>query len=189
MSPHAYRSNLWIGYDDQESLITKVLYIRIIQLNEKINYPYANQAQYANMMNLGGSMVWSIETDDFQGSCHGKPFIMIQTIVNTMNGGSTPIIPTIPPFTPTTKSTTPSGPTTTADPFHTTPTPKPDAICKTQGLVPDPESCASFYDCIANPDGSWTSYKYQCGAGTVFSPDLHTCTWPDLVPGCESYGK
>ena len=135
-------------------------------------------------MALAGSMVWSIETDDFHGSCHGKPFIMIHSIVDTMNGGSTPIIPTIPPITPTTKPTTSSGPTTTADPFRTTPSLQPDPICKDSGLMPDPNDCSIYYDCLKNADGSWTMFKYHCADGTVFSPDLHICTWPDLVPGC-----
>ena len=54
-------------------------------------------------------MVWSIETDDFHGTCDGTPFTLIKTIVEAMNGPI--VIPTTPaPFT--TPSTTPTSPTT-----------------------------------------------------------------------------
>lgn len=64
------------------------------------------QAQYATSKGLGGAMVWSIETDDFHGSCHGSPFILIKTIYETLNG---PIVYPTPP----TGGSTPSGEYTT----------------------------------------------------------------------------
>ena len=54
-------------------------------------------------------MVWSIETDDFHGTCDGTPFTLIKTIVEAINGPI--VIPTTPaPFT--TPSTAPTSPTT-----------------------------------------------------------------------------
>ena len=44
------------------------------------------QAEYAMSMNLGGAMVWSMATDDFHGICDGKPFSLIKTIKEAMNG-------------------------------------------------------------------------------------------------------
>ena len=31
-------------------------------------------------------MVWSVESDDFRGTCHGNPFVLIKTISETLNG-------------------------------------------------------------------------------------------------------
>lgn len=60
MVPYAWKGNQWIGYDDIES----------IKLKTKL----------ASVMNLGGAMVWSIETDDFKGTCHGQRHPLIRAI-------------------------------------------------------------------------------------------------------------
>ncbi|XP_071534026.1 probable chitinase 2 [Panulirus ornatus] len=48
-APYMYRDNMWVGYDDNFSLSLKVA--------------------YAQSLGLGGIMVWSIDTDDFTGTC------------------------------------------------------------------------------------------------------------------------
>ena len=58
------------------------------------------QAEYAMSMNLGGSMVWSIDTDDFHGICDGTTFPMIKAIKEAMDGSI--IVPTTPTMGPTT---------------------------------------------------------------------------------------
>jgi len=65
-APYAYRERDWIGYDDPASIRTK--------------------AEYARDMGLGGGMVWSLETDDFNGRCHGEGFPLIRTIYRTLIG-------------------------------------------------------------------------------------------------------
>lgn len=60
-------------------------------------------------MNLGGVMVWTVETDDFKGLCHGQPFLLIKTISEAMNGPI--VIPTTPVQTPTKEPSTPKTPT------------------------------------------------------------------------------
>lgn len=89
-APYAYKSNQWIGYDDEASLI--------------------NKGKYISAMNLGGALTWSIETDDFRGLCHGKTFVLTKAIVNSMNS------PAALPNNPcaTTTGTTVPGPITTA---------------------------------------------------------------------------
>ncbi|CAL4229545.1 unnamed protein product, partial [Meganyctiphanes norvegica] len=65
--PYAYylpRDNLWIGYDDLDSIKLK--------------------AEYATSLGLAGAFVWSIDLDDFTGACHGKPFALINTITENM---------------------------------------------------------------------------------------------------------
>ncbi len=57
-------------------------------------------------------MVWSVETDDFHGTCHGTPFILVKTIYETLNG---PIVYPTPPTEgpPTTAGTGPTPDSTT----------------------------------------------------------------------------
>ena len=44
------------------------------------------QSKFACDMGLGGGMVWSLETDDFQGHCRGERFPIIKTIYRTLVG-------------------------------------------------------------------------------------------------------
>jgi len=176
-APYAYKGNLWIGYDDEESMKAK--------------------AQYATYMGLGGAMVWSIETDDFRGTCGGRPFSLIKTIVDAMNGPI--VVPTTPAFvsTPSTAPTTIHTDSTTAS--HTTPasiptvstTPSasttPNPICKYEGLCPNPADCGSFYECSKDQNGGWIMELNNCALGTVFNPAIQGCDWPYNVPGCENY--
>jgi len=60
--PYAFSGNQWVGYDDVESV------------SVKSNYIVSN--------NLGGSMFWSIETDDFRGNCGGGSFPLITASYN-----------------------------------------------------------------------------------------------------------
>lgn len=60
LAPYAYRERQWVGYDDMESIAIKT--------------------RFASSMNLGGAMIWSIETDDFLGECHGQKFPLLNTI-------------------------------------------------------------------------------------------------------------
>ncbi|KAG8171434.1 hypothetical protein JTE90_003064 [Oedothorax gibbosus] len=51
MVPYAYKDNQWVGFDDQRSLKTKIQWLK--------------EAGY------GGVMIWSIDMDDFRGTCMG----------------------------------------------------------------------------------------------------------------------
>ncbi|XP_034832033.1 uncharacterized protein Cht6 [Maniola hyperantus] len=58
MGPVAYRGNQWVGYDD----------IDIVK----------KKGEYVAENGLGGIMFWSIDNDDFRGTCHGKPYPLIE---------------------------------------------------------------------------------------------------------------
>ncbi|CAH1974583.1 unnamed protein product [Acanthoscelides obtectus] len=62
--PHAYHEDQWVGYDDPKSIKIKVA--------------------YAKSMNLGGIMVWSVETDDFLG-LSGTKNPLLTTINNELH--------------------------------------------------------------------------------------------------------
>lgn len=58
MGPYAYKENQWVGYDD-EAIVRR-------------------KAEYVAENKMGGIMFWSIDNDDFRGSCHGKPYPLIE---------------------------------------------------------------------------------------------------------------
>ena len=60
LAPYAYNGRQWVGFDDPQSLALK--------------------AQFAKSMGLGGLMMWSLETDDFQGRCHGEKYPLLKSI-------------------------------------------------------------------------------------------------------------
>lgn len=114
LAPYAYNDRQWVGYDDMESLALK--------------------AQFAKSMGLGGMMMWSIETDDFQGRCHNEKYPLLNTLKRVLDGDSPPSPPRPVAVTPPSPSrpVQPSGtssarpqtsrrPTTATPPRTTTP--------------------------------------------------------------------
>ncbi|KAK9709298.1 Glycosyl hydrolases family 18 [Popillia japonica] len=142
--PYAYNGNQWIGYDNERSITLKV--------------------DYAKTKGLGGIMVWSLETDDFNGLC-GKANILLNTIKTNLGltGGGT--------STTTTTTTTTKSPTTA--PVGT--------ICTTAEIVRDPNDCGAFYQCVSNGSGGFIAYRTQCAAGLYFDTVSKTCNYANLV--------
>ncbi|GIX71151.1 chitotriosidase-1 [Caerostris extrusa] len=48
------------------------------------------KVEYLIKMNLGGAMVWSIETDDFRGRCHGYANPLLRAINSALGDSSSP---------------------------------------------------------------------------------------------------
>lgn len=152
---YSFKDKIWVGYDDLESIKLKTEYIK--------------------SMGLAGSMVWSVETDDFRDLCgFGTKNPLMTAIWTNLNGD----IPTPRPQ-PTTPA--PTGPT-----IPTQPTMSPSEICKTPGLNPNPvKKCSPvFYDCVKNGD-HWIVTMEVCAAGTVFDVTVSTCVWISQDEECN----
>nr|XP_033321147.1 chitinase-3-like protein 1 isoform X1 [Megalopta genalis] len=152
--PYAVKGNQWVGYDDVESV------------REKCNY--------ANSLGLAGGMMWSVETDDFRGTC-GQNYPLL-TVMNEVLRGSEPSNPQPPPNTSTTSKPTPV-PTTKP------PSPPASGICQKEGFIRDPNDCSVFYNCV-NVNGKLVEYRLQCPDGLAFDPNINGCNYRDQVPGC-----
>jgi len=115
-APYAYNKEIWVGFDNIDSLSCKLAFLK--------------------KMGLSGGMVWSLETDDFKNRCGGGKYPLLHKVHDMLNGGerdsfecklgdvpTTPTtLPTTPTTTPTTPTTTPTTPTTTPTTPTTTPT-------------------------------------------------------------------
>lgn len=132
------------------------------------------KTDYIKKYNLGGAMLWSVETDDFRGECGGK-YPLLKTLNAGLRGGiPVPIEPTAVPK-----------PTENPQPPITEPrsTPPPSGVCKQEGYVRDQQDCSKFYYC-QNTDGKWNLASFSCSNGLVFDPAIKACNYKEQVTGC-----
>eukprot|EP00095_Tigriopus_kingsejongensis_P010971 maker-scaffold270_size230592-snap-gene-1.18 protein:Tk10971 transcript:maker-scaffold270_size230592-snap-gene-1.18-mRNA-1 annotation:"hypothetical protein DAPPUDRAFT_232075" len=156
VGPYITKGSQWFGFDDVASFEIK--------------------AQFIKDNGFGGAMIWSIDTDDFQGLCGGPTFPLTRKVQEVLNGG-----PQTPP--PGYTTPTPVDPTTRAPSGST---PPPDEICDgSTGLKPDPANCHHYYSCAVN-NGEWELIPGNCGDNLAFDASIQACVWPDQVPGCET---
>jgi len=171
--PYATLGTTWAGYDDTESLIDKI--------------------EWMKGSGFGGFMVWSYDLDDFNGRfCGGTQYPLIRTLNLALAGeGTIPPVTTLEPSTSTEYTgTVPSGfstITTTQPPTTTTESGGPFCSGKPNGYYPDPDNCERYYQC-ANNAGSSNS----CAGGTIWDPELNLCNWiaqvekPALCESCPN---
>ncbi|GJQ66218.1 hypothetical protein Trydic_g4276 [Trypoxylus dichotomus] len=160
--PYAYNGNQWIGYENE------------------IDYNKGN-TEYAKAKGLGGVMIWSLESDDFNGLC-GRKNPLLTTITTTLSlntcsdsGGSggcggcegsgsndSNCSATITTITTSTTTTEP-----------------PDGdCCQSDGFCSDRTNCDVFYQYLGG-----VAYKFTCAASLCFDPSLSTCNNCSLISG------
>ncbi|XP_001663099.2 chitinase-3-like protein 1 [Aedes aegypti] len=165
--PYAYSGNQWVGFDNDESLSLK--------------------CDFVDQYELGGVMLWSIETDDFHGRC-GEKFTLLNTLNSKLFGSTASTVATTSMQPSTT--TNDSAPTWSTSPVETTvtttvststitqstSTTSGEFVCVTTGYFRDPENCAKFYYCDKT-----SRYDFECPAGLVYDPENLICNWSNVV--------
>ncbi|TMW44839.1 hypothetical protein DOY81_010073 [Sarcophaga bullata] len=147
--PIIYNSNQWIGYDNVQSLVKKV--------------------DYANAKNLGGVMIWSIETDDFRGRC-GSKYPLLNAVNNQLGNtqGGNDVEVEVPQ-----EPSEPSSPPTKPEPKPEQPT---ASDCSVDGFIVDANDCSVYYQCAGG-----VPYKFACSPGLYFDQTVSACNWAKSV--------
>ncbi|XP_044265663.1 chitinase-3-like protein 1 [Tribolium madens] len=162
-TPYMYKGTQWVGYDNPKSIAIKV--------------------QYAKSMNLAGVMIWSIETDDFNG-LSGTKYQILNAINAALKSDEIPSepepIPTqAPEHEPTSEQSThaPEKP----EPTQSTKLPElGNGICTKEGIVRDSNDCSIYYHCVSNRDGL-VDIQMKCSHGLVYDLELNICNYPEIV--------
>ncbi|CAH1365834.1 unnamed protein product [Tenebrio molitor] len=150
-TPYMYKGNQWVGFDNPRSIGVKV--------------------EYAKSLNLGGVMIWSIETDDFKG-IGGTKFPILKAISQALGGisneNSDPEPAPEPVPEPDQSDSSQDAATNTGNP------------CNKVGYVRDPVVCSKFYYCLSH-NGGFVPIEENCNFGLVFDDVNIRCDYPELV--------
>uniref|UniRef100_A0A6P4FPT3 chitinase n=1 Tax=Drosophila rhopaloa TaxID=1041015 RepID=A0A6P4FPT3_DRORH len=136
--PYAFRQRQWVGYEDTRSLSLK--------------------AQYVMDHHLGGIMIWSLESDDFRGTCGQQRYPLLHEINRVLFGGNTP-----------TGLTQESSDDKPSEGFRC-PAGAPE------GYVRDPDDCTKFYYCSGG-----NTHSFNCPVGLNFDLSTKSCDYSSSV--------
>lgn len=154
-SPYAFKGDQWVGFDNERSI------------GEKINYALSK--------NLGGVMMWSIETDDFRGDC-GPKFPLLSKAYSALNGGGNHPDPVTNKPGPVTPPPVTSAPQTSRPVTSAPPTGNDSCDGRGDGFYRNSADCARYYRCV-----SGVKYEFSCPAGLKFDSASSVCDYPDVV--------
>ncbi|CAH1985065.1 unnamed protein product [Acanthoscelides obtectus] len=151
--PFAYRGNQWIGFDDERSLKTKMAWLK--------------------EEGFGGIMIWSVDMDDFRGSCGGSKYPLINAMRQELEGYKVKL-----EFSGPYETAVGSGQYTTKNPNEVT--------CEEEdghiSYHPDKADCKMYYMCEGE-----RKHHMPCPANLVFNPDQNVCDWPENVASCQQF--
>ncbi|XP_073812760.1 acidic mammalian chitinase-like [Musca autumnalis] len=153
-APYMYKDNQWISYDNVQSLDEKM--------------------EFMNSLDLGGVMLWSIETDDFHGEC-GEKFPLLNAINRKIYTGYTNSsqVPTSTTIATTTAKTTNKPEVTSTS---TTNAPSSTVVCASEGYFTHETDCNRFYQCIGG-----RRYDFSCPPDLYFDLNTMACNWASLA--------
>ncbi|XP_075167829.1 chitinase 8 [Haematobia irritans] len=146
--PYAYSDRNWVGFENEQSIALKV--------------------EYVVKEDLAGVMVWSIESDDFRGTCGKQRYPLLTEINNILNGGISR--PSLPMVLPTGR------PQTDANVGHIIHSAS-SSLCKGKsGYVRDSQDCGKFYFCEND-----MAHSFQCPSSLYFDLESLNCNYSSMV--------
>ncbi|XP_022905137.2 probable chitinase 10 [Onthophagus taurus] len=151
--PFAYKENQWVGFDDERSLKTKMAWLK--------------------EEGFGGIMIWSVDMDDFRGSCGGGKYPLINAMKQELDGYKVKL-----EYNGPYESSAPIGQYTTKDPNEIT--------CEEEdghiSYHPDKNDCTRYWMCEGD-----RKHHMPCPLKLVFNPDQNVCDWPENVESCSQH--
>lgn len=154
--PYYVNGNLWVGYDNVNSITGKVVWLK----NE----------------GYGGAMVWALDLDDFRQVCKSsdRPYPLLSTIYDQLVSDNLPTEPTRITTINTQKTTD----TVTTTARTTTPDHGKEFSCanRADDFYPDPSSCSHFYRCVNH-----TPFQFACPPNLYWNPTMKYCDWKENV--------
>lgn len=149
MVPYAYLGDQWVGFDDPRSFKVKTQWLR--------------------QAGLGGVMIWSVDMDDFSGSCLGSKFPLITAAKDELKGYYVENLET-------TLSNGAGGKSSEN---------KDEVKCdEAEGHISyhqDKNDCTQYYMC----EGS-RRHHMPCPQNLVFNIKENVCDWPENVEECAT---
>ncbi|XP_022662425.1 chitinase-3-like protein 1 [Varroa destructor] len=168
MSPYAFKERQWVGYDDISSIEVK--------------------ARFAKSLGLAGGMVWSIETDDFKGKCHGYRYPLISAINRVFAEPGIPDLP-VPPSDP---PTTPAPPSTASTEKTWWPRPSTSTMRPSSQSTALTSTTATTITTTMKPDNSTTrppetdmDSEFKCSTQGIFRDPSNCQVFFECVPGTD----
>ncbi|XP_060076675.1 probable endochitinase [Ylistrum balloti] len=169
--PYYVNDKTWVGYDDEQSLSTKVAWL--VQEG------------------FGGAMVWALPLDDFNQVCESssRKFPLVNRIKDQLIAAENGIIPTHAPVSTAAPQTVPvttvqptNVPVTTVGPVTTASPTKDLCSGKADGYYQDPARCERYFRCIGGQEHS----NAQCATKP---PPVTTSPVTTTAPGAFCDGR
>ncbi|XP_017755457.1 PREDICTED: probable chitinase 3 [Eufriesea mexicana] len=151
--PFAYRDDQWVGFDDERSLINKM--------------------QWLKDEGFGGIMIWSVDMDDFRGSCGAGKYPLIKAMMKELRDYKVKL-----EYDGPYESHLRNGRYTTKDPNEVSCDEEDNHI----SYHPDKNDCTMYYMCEGE-----RKHHMPCPVNLVFNPNENVCDWPENVDGCVQH--
>ncbi|XP_043487176.1 probable chitinase 10 [Polistes fuscatus] len=148
--PFAYKGDQWVGFDDERSLINKMNWLK--------------------EEGFGGVMIWSIDMDDFRGSCGAGKYPLIKAMKKELSDYKIKL-----EYDGPYETFSRNGKYTTKDPNEVTCDEEDNHI----SYHPDKSDCTMYYMCEGE-----RKHHMPCPVNLVFNPNENVCDWPENVEGC-----
>jgi len=151
-TPYMYSAGNWIAMENSDSILAK--------------------GMLANKYQLAGVMTWSIDQDDYKGTCGSCKWPLLKALNAAVGRGQACDGTSISTTTGGPTQPTTAGPTTNPTTVGPTTTLGPNTKCASAGLFKYPPDCTKFYNCAAAGE---TPFIMDCGAGTFWDDSVKTC--------------
>nr|XP_036215864.1 chitinase-like protein 3 [Bactrocera oleae] len=165
MTPYAYMGQQWVGFENPRSIGLK--------------------AQYVKDNDLAGVMLWSLESDDFRGTCGGEKYPLLQTINRVLYDGHTATGLTqavLNSVAETIQRPAAAGVMVSSaaqqqqQPIVLDPRGNGECGSEDEGYLRDAHDCGKFYYCQ-----SGVSYTFNCPQSLQFDLTTGSCNYAQLV--------